>query len=288
MEGPWLFEGEESFRSFGGMKQRTQIGDFSGLGRGLVLDGQVQLSEAIDSLYTTALVYPAALAARSRANWLIVGGGDGAAAREALRFRDTELVQMVDISRMVIAQTQALIPSFWAGAHNDPRLHIECRDAWDVLRERVSRAEQSDVILFDLTDPDNEDCTPFIDSSAGHLYSKAAFDLAAQSLRPGGVFAAQVQELSILRWSDHARLRHLLQHSFRYVWSYRVFVELFGYWESFLIASNDADPRSPIPEEPVEEHLCQLCGEAAQDVWSTEWHRHLFALPPDLWRKIAP
>jgi spermidine synthase len=139
MDGPWPFQGEESFPVAGGMKQRTQIGDFSEFGKGLVIDGQVQLAEAIDSLYTTALVYPAALAAKSRANWLIVGGGEGAAAREALRFRDTEAVMLVDISPMVVAQTQKLIPSFRADAHYDPRLRIQCRDAWQVLRERRRR-----------------------------------------------------------------------------------------------------------------------------------------------------
>ena len=58
MESDWLFEGEESFPALGGMKQRTQIGEFGEFGRGLILDGQVQLAEKIDSLYTTALVFP--------------------------------------------------------------------------------------------------------------------------------------------------------------------------------------------------------------------------------------
>jgi spermidine synthase len=288
MDSDWLFEGEESFPSLGGMKQRMQVGEFTEFGKGLVLDGQVQLAEAIDSLYTTALVFPAALTAKSRANWLIVGGGDGAAAREALRFRDTESVALIDISPMVIAQTQALIPSFWAGSQHDPRLRIECRDAWLVLRERVARGEGADVVLFDLTDPHNDAYTPCSESSADHLYTKAAFDLAACILRPGGVFAAQVQELSVLRWQDHARLRRLLRKSFRHVWSYRVYIEFFGYWESFLIASNDAEAPSPVPETEIETKLDRLCIGEARMLWSTDWHRHLFAIPPALQREIAP
>jgi spermidine synthase len=289
MEGDWLFQGEESFSALGGMKQRTQIGEFSEFGRGLILDGQVQLAEAIDALYTTALVYPAALTAKSRANWLIVGGGDGAAAREALRFRDTEAVELVDISPMVIAQTQNLIPSFWASAQDDPRLRIECRDAWEVLRERVSRREPADIILFDLTDPHNADYTPYSESSADHLYTKDSFDLAAKILRPGGFFVAQVQELSVLRWQDHARLRRVLRESFRHVWSYRVFIEFFGYWESFLIASNDRDAVSPAGSEgDVEGTLDRFCTGNVRQLWSPPWHRHLFALPPSLVRDIAP
>jgi spermidine synthase len=282
MTGNWLFEGEETFPDLGGMKQRTQIGHFSEFGHGLVIDGQVQLAEAVDKLYTTALVFPAALAAKSRENWLIVGGGDGAACREALRFKDTRRVLLVDISPMVITETQRLIPSFWAGAQNDFRLQIECRDAWQVLREIVAAERAFDIILFDLTDPQNADFTPYSESSADHLYTRAAFDLAAQALRPGGVFVAQVQELSILRSQDHARLRNLLQLSFKRVWSYRVYVEFFGYWESFLLASNDSTLISAVPDSPIEGMLDEIYSENGRLIWSTDWHRSLFSLPPAL------
>ena len=159
--GPWLFEGEESFPALGGMKQSVRIADFAEFGRGLVIDGQVQLAESIDPLYTNALVFPSALMASSRAEWLIVGGGDGAAAREALRFSDTESVELVDISRMVIDRTQELIPSFWQDAQHDGRLRIECRDAWQVLTERANAGRRVNIILFDLTDPKTKSSRPF-------------------------------------------------------------------------------------------------------------------------------
>ena len=159
-----------------------------------------------------------------------------------------------------------------------------CDKAKLILRAGTesARGDRADIILFDLTDPHNEEYTPYSESSADHLYTKAAFDLAAQSLRPGGVFVAQVQELSLLRWQDHARLRRLLRGSFRHVWSYRVFVEFFGYWESFLIASNDPNAPSPIPESEIETTLDRVYTGDGRTVWSTAWHRHLFAIPPAL------
>src|SRR5262245_24429510 len=179
-KGPWLFEGEEQFPTLGGIRQQVQIGEFEEFGRGLVIDGATQLAEAIDATYTTALVFPAALLASSRRRWLIIGGGDGAAAREALRFRDTQSVQLVDISRMVIDQTQKLIPSFWAGCQHDQRLEIFTRDAWEILRGMAARRELADVMIFDLTDPEEAAYTPFSESSADHLYTEASFRLAAQ------------------------------------------------------------------------------------------------------------
>src|SRR5262245_19773122 len=206
-QGPWLFEGEEHFPALGGIRQRVQIGEFEEFGRGLVIDGATQLAEAIDAAYTTALVFPAALLADSRRRWVIVGGGDGAAAREALRFRDTEAVQLVDISRLVIEQTQQLIPSFWAGCQHDPRLDILTCDAWEVLRGMAARQERADVMIFDLTDPEDAAYTSFSESSADHLYTPESFRLAAQCLTPSGVFVAQIQELSLLRFANHRRYR---------------------------------------------------------------------------------
>lgn len=280
MDSPWLCDAEETLPIGGGIAQRVQIGAFSDFGLGLVIDGQAQLAEAIDPLYTTALVFPAALAAAGHADWLIVGGGDGAACREALRLRGTRSVQLVDASRLVIAQTQALVPSFWDGAQHDPRLRIACRDAWDVLTEQAAAGARRDIVLFDLTDPGE-------DTGADHLYTDAAFGLVAACLRPGGVFVAQVQELSLLCWRAHARLRGLLRRHFRHVRSYRLYVEYFGYWESFLIASNAPGDWSPVPDTPVEPLLAENYLGFGEPPWSTPWHRHLFALPPSLERVLG-
>ena len=64
----------------------VQIGDFEEFGRGLVIDGTVQLCSAIDPAVYRGWSSLAALLADSRKRWLIIGGGDGATAREALRF----------------------------------------------------------------------------------------------------------------------------------------------------------------------------------------------------------
>lgn len=287
MTRPWLFDGVETFPELGGMQVRTQIGEFAEFGRGLVMDGQVQLAEATDAVYTSALVFPAALASRSRADWLIVGGGDGAAVREALRFRDCVSVRLIDISAEVIARTQALIPSFWAGAQADPRLTIERRDAWTALRERVAAGQQADIVVFDLTDPQDEEHRPFPEVSAGHLYTAEAFALAARSLKPGGVFVAQTQELSSLRWQAHARLRGLVHAAFRWAYSYRVYVESFGCWQSFIVASNEPGAWSPVPDEAAMPTLERVYDGDARAFWSSEWHRSLFVLPPDVRRALS-
>ncbi|MDC0671988.1 spermidine synthase [Nannocystis radixulma] len=269
------------------MSARIQIGDFEELGRGLVIDGTVQLTEAVDALYTTALVFPAALSARSRRRWLVVGGGDGATPREALRFRDTGSVRLVDISRTVVERTQELIPSFWSGCQHDPRLEIIHRDAGEVLRDMADRGDQVDVILYDLSDPGGEECNPFLDSAADHMYTEEVFRLAARCLSPGGVFAAQFAELSILRSEEHRRHRRALRRVFRHVHSYRTFVEPFGYAESFIVASNDEGDWNPSRGDSASQRLAALYTGDFREVWSAPWHEQLFALPPSLVTRLG-
>lgn len=284
-EGPWLLDQEERFPPPLDLAARVQIGDFTEVGRGLVIDGTVQLTESVDALYTTALVFPAALCAASRARWLIVGGGDGATPREALRFRDAQAVRVVDISRLVVEQTQALIPSFWDGCQHDPRLRIEIRDAGAALREMAAAGEQVDVLVYDLSDPGNEEVNPYAESSADALYTEEAFRLAARCLRPGGVFVAQLAELSLLRYEDHLRHRKALQRAFRHVTSYRTPIEPFGYWESFVLASNQAGPWMPAQVD-VEETLARLYRGDLRQVYSAAWHQQLFLLHPALQQRI--
>ena len=287
LKGPWLFDSVEVLPVCGGIEQRVQIGDFEESGRGLGIDGAVQLTQAIDALYTTALVFPAALMAPARQRWLIIGGGDGATAREALRFRDTTAVQLVDISPMVIQRTQEYIPSFWDGCQHDPRLTLTLCDAWDVLQHLAARGEQVDILVYDLTDPGNEAWMPVLESSANRLYTTEAFDLAARCLRPDGLFVAQTQELSLITHATHQRLRQRIQHAFRHTCSYRTHIDPFGCCESYVLASNQPGPWHPAQLSSVEERLTQLYTGEWQAVYSAAWHAQLFTLPPALQRLLG-
>lgn len=263
MAGPWLFEGTEEYPELG-LRQLIQIGEFKGLGRGLVIDGSLQLTEYSDELYTPALLFPAALTARSRQRWLVVGGGDGPTAREALRFRDTQEVLLVDLSAMVVQQTQRLIPQFWQGCESDPRLTILNRDAGQVLSQASGKF---DVVVFDLPDSGDDAC-------ANHLYSRAQFARAASLLNPGGVFVVQLEELSRLVRGNHSQRVSVLREVFDYVHSYRVFIEDYGYWESFAVAFQA--PLSLIAPEEVEGRLDRLYAGRWEMLWNRDWHQCAF------------
>lgn len=293
--GPWLFDGEETLPPPVGLLSRIQIGDFAEFGRGLLIDGTVQLTEVIDPIYTPALVFPAALLAPSRARWLIIGGGDGATAREALRFVDTEAVRMVDISRTVIEQTQALIPSFWAGCQRDRRLRIDIADAWAALRDVADATDRQgpaggvDIVVYDLSDPatDLDGCNPYDESAADALYTEDAFRTAARCLRPGGLFVVQMAELSLASYRAHLHRRRVIERAFAHVHSYCAHIEPFGYSESWILATNQPGPFHPTRDIDVAARLAALYDGDASALYSEDWHRHLFALPPPIARHFA-
>lgn len=214
--------------------QRVEIFDFSAFGKGLVIDGMCQLAEAIDTDYTNALVHPAAFSASSRKRWLLAGAGDGAAAREALRYSDTEEVYLVDISETVIRETQYFIPSFWEGCQNDPRLTIVPRDIFEFMK---TIGKKFHIVVCDLSDPSNSNYTPFAISTADHLYTPESLALFSECLEDDGIFVMQAQEFSLLSWENHKKLLVMLKAIYPSVHSYRIFIEFFGYWQSFIIAS---------------------------------------------------
>jgi spermidine synthase len=263
LKGPWLLDEVTRLPALGGISQRVRIGDFTEFGRGLVIDGEVQLAEGCDAAYTRALVWPAALRAASRKRWLIIGGGDGAAAREALRFTDAEEVVVADVSALVVEQTRRLIPSFWDGCESDPRLQVQLRDGLEVLRDYAAGGRRADVIVLDLMPP----------YSAG----SDLFQTAAAVLAPGGVFVAQLGELSGLRWEQHREQVEALGQVFRRVSSYRTPIEFFGYAQSFALGFQEERP--PVPESGVETLLERLYGGEWRSGWSQAWHEGLFTLP---------
>ena len=72
------------------------------LGKMLILDGVVQLTEHDEFLYHEMLVHPALMTHPDPVNVLIVGGGDGGSLREVLKHETVERVTVAEIDRRVV------------------------------------------------------------------------------------------------------------------------------------------------------------------------------------------
>ncbi|MFJ7195693.1 MULTISPECIES: polyamine aminopropyltransferase [unclassified Streptomyces] len=141
----------------------------------LYLDGRLRVSARDEYRYHEALVHPAMNGPHARV--LILGGGDGLAAREVLRYPDVHAVTVVEIDRGVtrLARTDRALSELNGHAFGDPRVTAVTADAFNWLRAAHGRY---DVVISDLPDPGI--------STSTKLYSAEFYGLVAESLAPGG------------------------------------------------------------------------------------------------------
>ncbi|MFJ2739444.1 polyamine aminopropyltransferase [Streptomyces sp. NPDC087440] len=166
------------------------------------LDGRLRVSSRDEYRYHEALVHPAMRGKHARV--LILGGGDGMAAREVLRYPDVRSVTLVELDPGVVrlARTDPALVALNGGVHRDPRLTVVNADAFGWLRSAPLGGLPYDVVISDLPDPGI--------TAATKLYSQEFYGLAADVLAPGGrmvVHAGPIGARPHVYWTVEATLR---------------------------------------------------------------------------------
>ncbi|XP_071840470.1 spermidine synthase-like [Apostichopus japonicus] len=146
-------------------------------GNVLVLDGVIQVTERDEFSYQEMIVHIPMNSHPNPKRVLIVGGGDGGAAREVLK-HDIEEVVMCEIDKKVIEVSKKYLPSL-AVSFADPRLTVHIGDGFEFMKKNQ---EAFDVIITDSSDPVGP---------AESLFQKSYFDLLKSALRPGGIVSSQ-------------------------------------------------------------------------------------------------
>lgn len=258
-----LYEGASAY-------QTVEVADTCGFGRMLILDGLPQAAEKDEMVYARALAWPALLARTGPTRVLIAGGGDGHVLREVLRFPQVTAAVVCDIDPLVTTVTREHMPFMWDGAARDRRAQVLHADAWDYLGSAAPASFE--VVISDITDPGGEG------SASHHLYSPEYFQRIRRCLVPGGVCAAQAQELSVREFEHHARLRRLAAGVFPAVASGHVYVPSFGYPEGVLVASDDASGLH-LARAHVEARLAEA-GLGGDGYFDGGVYEAMFTLPP--------
>jgi spermidine synthase len=117
------------------------------------MDNSIQSCEADEGTYHDALTRKAMSYANGAKRVCIIGGGEGATARNVLSWPGVERVDMIEWDSDVIDLFKAKYPQWSRGAWDDPRLHIEIADAFAVCEEE----RVYDVVIVDLFDPTKDD-----------------------------------------------------------------------------------------------------------------------------------
>ncbi|UWQ30699.1 polyamine aminopropyltransferase [Leisingera sp. M523] len=159
--------------------QRLKVFQNGQFGRILTLDDVVQTTEGDNFIYHEMLTHVPILAHGAAKRVLIIGGGDGGMAREALRHTSVEHVTMVEIDGGVVDFSKEYLPMLSNGAFDDPRLNLVINDGALFMKENTGKF---DVIIVDSTDPIGPGEVLFTDTFYGH---------AARSLTEDGIIVTQ-------------------------------------------------------------------------------------------------
>jgi spermidine synthase len=186
----------------------------------LFLNGNLQFSSADEYRYHEALVHPAMAAGGNPHRVLILGGGDGLALREVLKYGGVEQVTLVDLDRKMTGLSDLFAPLAELNGHSfhDRRVRVINDDAM-VWLERGR--DLFDVVIVDFPDPNN--------FALGKLYTTRFYRLLRARVAPEGAVSVQSGSPLFARRSYWCIVRTMEAAGFQ-VRPYQTTVPSFGVW----------------------------------------------------------
>ncbi len=191
----------------------------------LFIDGNVQFCSLDEYRYHEALVHIPMANALKRDKVLVLGGGDGLAVRELLKYEGTEITLVdLDAEMIRICSENPHIAQLNEGALKSDRLTVINQDAYRYLEETEKKF---DVILVDLPDPNNE--------TLNKLYTNVFYRLCKNALTEDGIMTVQSTSPYYAPKAFWCINQTLESEGF-YVQPYHIQVPAFGDW-GFNMAS---------------------------------------------------
>jgi spermidine synthase len=186
----------------------------------LFLNGNLQFSSADEYRYHEALVHPAMTLAGSPSHVLVLGGGDGLALREILKYPSVIDVTLVDLDRKMtsLSTTFPSLADLNHHSFNDPRVHVINQDAMMWLGQTALRF---DAAIVDFPDPNN--------FALGKLYTTRFYHLLRAHLTSDAAVAVQCTSPLFARKSYWCIIRTMEAAGF-VVQPYQTTVPSFGVW----------------------------------------------------------
>lgn len=149
VERTYIYDSRRSYHIHT-QKQEVDILESAIWGKMLFIDKTLQSTTRDEIIYHSALVHPLMDALDNKAEILILGGGEGATAREVLRWNGLEKLVQVDYDRELVEYMKK--DKTWSrGAYNDKRVQCVYEDAFKYIG---GGSLPFNGVIVDLTDPD--------------------------------------------------------------------------------------------------------------------------------------
>lgn len=195
----------------------------------LFLNSHLQFSSRDEYRYHEALIHPGLAAVPAPRRVLVLGGGDGLAVREILKYPQIENVTLVDLDPEMtkLFSSHSLLTKLNNNSLISPRVHVVNADAFPWVD---SNTDSFDFIVIDFPDPTNY--------SLGKLYTTAFYRAVARHLSAQGFMVVQSTSPMFARDSFWCIAQTLKQTGLQ-TFPYHVYVPSFGEW-GFVLASTHA------------------------------------------------
>jgi spermidine synthase len=201
----------------------------------LFLNGNLQFSSLDEYRYHEALIHPGLGNVPHPKQVLVLGGGDGLALREILKYPSVESVTLVDLDPEVVRlfSTHPPLRKLNADSFHNPKVHVVQQDAFVWLQ---TCGGTYDFIAVDFPDPSN--------FSLGKLYTTAFFSRLHRVLAEGGAAVVQSTSPFVARKTFWCVVHTLRACGFIPA-PYHCYVPSFGEWGFILAAKKEWEFKGP-------------------------------------------
>jgi spermidine synthase len=188
--------------------------------RRLYIDGHIQFSSRDEYRYHEALVHPVLSVPGEKSRVLVLGGGDGLAVREILKYDDVKLIHLVDIDPEMtsISKDLYMLSTLNQKSLESSRLTIYNQDAFSFINQP---GILYDRVIIDMPDPHNE--------AINKLYSREFYTMIRKRMSPRGVLVSQSSSPFFTRKTFWC-IQQTLDAVFDDTQSYHVTIPSFGIW----------------------------------------------------------
>lgn len=205
----------------------------------LYLNGNLQFSSSDEYRYHEALVHPTLAAHTNPKSILILGGGDGLAAREVLKYPSVQKITLVDLDPAMtrLFSQHPILTQLNSSALSSAKLQIVHADAFLWLKNTKAKY---DCVIIDFPDPSN--------FSLGKLYTLHFYRQLQTILNPDGIVVVQSTSPYVARQSYWCIAQTMQAAGFRVI-PYHCFVPSFGEW-GYTIGTLSKSFQSPMMFPP--------------------------------------
>ncbi len=208
------------------------------------LNGRLQFSSVDENIYHDYLVAPVMAGSARQENILIIGGGDGLALRDVLKYDpkrvvlidlDPELIEIFKQPQNIVDDTLAhKISALNKQSLQDARVNIITADAFIAINDLLKSKQVFDAIIVDLPDPSHPDLNK--------LYSVNFYARLNLLLSGDGLIVIQSTSPYHAKKSFIAVGNTLKAANFNHVQQYHDNVPSFGEWGWTIGSKQGASP----------------------------------------------